>query len=109
MRKRYVIISAIKSRIHKTTFKYGIWIPTSIEHGHRLDKENGNNFWRDTNATKMQNVGMAFEFLQEGQNPPVGWSNVTGHLIWDVKMEFTRKTIWVLDGHNPPPDPIGSN
>ena len=38
MRKRDVILSAIKSRIRKTTHKYGIWIPRSIEHGHRLDK-----------------------------------------------------------------------
>ena len=32
---------------------------------------------------------------------------VTGHLRWYVKMEFTRKKIWVLDGHKTP-DPIGS-
>ena len=49
---------------------------------------------------------MEFELLPEGQKPPVGWSNVTGHLIWDVKMDFTRKEIWVLDGHKTP-DPIG--
>ena len=44
MQKRYVIVSAIKSRIRKPTHNYGIEIPTSIEHGHRIDKENGNNF-----------------------------------------------------------------
>ena len=27
---------------------------------------------------------------------------VTGHLIWDVKMDFTRKSRWVLDGHKTP-------
>jgi hypothetical protein len=32
---------------------------------------------------------------------------VTGHLIWDVKMDFTRKARWVLDG-NKTPNPIGS-
>ena len=66
MWKRGVIISALKSRIRKTTHKYGIEIPTSIEHGHRLDKENGNNFWIDANATKIHNVGVAFEVLPEG-------------------------------------------
>ena len=44
----------------------------SIDHGHRLDKENGNNFWRDANATEMHNVGVAFEVLLEGQKPTVG-------------------------------------
>ena len=39
--------------------------------------------------------------------PPVGWSKVPGHLIWDVKINFTCKEIWVLDGHKKP-DPIVS-
>ena len=91
----------------QNTHKYGIEIPMSIKRGHRSDKENSNNFWRDANATKMHNSGVAFEVLPEGQNPPVEWSKVTGHLIWDVKMYFTRKAIWVLDGHQNP-DPIGS-
>ena len=63
MRKRDVIISALKSGIRKTTHKYRIEIPTSIEHGYRIDKENANNFWRDANATKMHNIGVAFEVL----------------------------------------------
>ena len=63
MQKRDIILSAIKSRICKSTHKYGIDIPTSIDHVHGLDKENGNNFWRDANATKMQHFGVAFEVL----------------------------------------------
>ena len=50
---------------------------------------------------------MAFEILDEGVHAPHGWKQVTGHLEWDVKMDFTRKTRWVLDGHKTP-DPIGS-
>ena len=61
MRKRDVIISALKSGIRKTTHKYRIEIPTSIEHGNRLNKENGNNFWRDANAIEMHNAGVTFE------------------------------------------------
>ena len=47
----------------------------------------------------MHNVGIAFEILDAHAHVPVGWSHVTGHLIFDVKMDFTRKTRWVLDGH----------
>ena len=32
----------------------------------------------------------------------------TGHIIWDVKMDFTRKTRWVKDGHKTP-DSINSS
>ena len=61
--------------------------------------------WKDALALEMFNVGVAFEILEEGQ--PLGWKKASGHLIWDVKMDFTRKARWVLDGHKTP-DPIGS-
>jgi len=54
----------------------------------------------------MTNVGIAFEALEDGVSAPPGWHKVTGHLIFDVKMDFTRKARWVLDGHKTP-DPIG--
>ncbi len=41
LRKRDTIISAIKSRIRKTTHKYGIEIPTSVEHAHKIDQKSG--------------------------------------------------------------------
>ena len=47
LKKRDVIIVAIKSRIRKTTHKYGIEIPTSVEHAYRIDTKNGDTFWRD--------------------------------------------------------------
>ena len=106
LRKRDVILAAVKSRIRKTTHKYGIEIPTSVEHAYRLDEKNGNTFWRDAIKKEMTNVGVAFEVLPEGSGAPPGWRKVTGHLIFDVKMDFTRKARWVLDGHKTP-DPIG--
>ena len=50
----------------------------------------------------MKNVGVAFEILPNGQKAPVGWSKASGHLIFDVKMDFTRKARWVKDGHCTP-------
>ena len=88
LRKRDVIISAIKSRIRKTTHKYGIEIPTSIEHAYKIDEQNGNRFWRDALEKEMHNVGIAFEVLENDSSPPLGWSKVTGHLIFDVKTGF---------------------
>ena len=55
----------------------------------------------------MFNVGVAFEVLDAGERAPHGWSKVTGHLVWDVRMDFTYKARWVLDGHKTP-DPVGS-
>jgi hypothetical protein len=109
LRKRDVIISKMQARCNKRkiTHKYGIEVPTSIEHGCKLDEQNGDTCWRDALSKEMKNVGIAFQVLEEGENEPVGWSKVTGHLVFDVKMDFTRKARWVLDGHKTP-DPIGS-
>ena len=56
----------------------------------------------------MSNVNIAFEILNENKNAPVRWSKESGHLIYDLKMDYTRKACWVLDGHRSA-DPDGSN
>ena len=45
LRKRDIIISAINTRIRKTTHKYGIEIPINVRHARELDQSNGNDFW----------------------------------------------------------------
>ena len=56
---------------------------------------------------EMYNIGVAFEILEDEKTAPAGHTKVPGHLIWSVKMDFTRKARWVLDGHKTP-DPVGS-
>ena len=107
LRKRDVIISAVKYRCRKVTHNFGIEILTSVEHAYRIDSENRNTFWRDALDLEMGNVGIAFELLKKEKVIPPGWSKVTGHIIFDCKMDMTRKARWVLDGHKTP-DPVHS-
>ena len=107
LKKRNAIISAMKMRLQRTTHKYGIEIPTSVDHAMEIDRKNGNRKLKDALTLEMFNVGVAFEILEEGQAAPQGWNKAPGHLIWDVKMDDTRKARWVLDGHKTP-DPIRS-
>ena len=107
LRKRDAIVAAVGARLQKTTHKYGVEILKDVHHTWELDKRNGNTMWMDALAKEMFIVGIAFEVLEEKQSAPLGWSKVTGHLVWDVKMDFTQKARWVLDGHKTP-DPIGS-
>ena len=93
--------------MRKVTHKYGVEVPTGTEHAKELDRRNGNIMWMDALTKEMYNVGVAFEVLDEREQAPNGRKNVTGHLVWDVKMDFTRKTRWVLNGHKMP-DPVGS-
>ena len=51
---------------------------------------------------EMKNVGIAFTILDLGKKASPGWTKAIGHLVFDVKMDFTRKSIWVKDGHRSP-------
>ena len=90
LRKRDIIISKIKARIRKTTHKYGIEIPRSVEHAKELDEKNNNSLWQEAIDKEMHNVGVAFQILEDDEHVPVGWKKATGHMIFDVKMDFTR-------------------
>lgn len=107
LRKKHQIISAIKTRVRKVTHKYGVQLPTSVEDAKRLDSENGNNLWMKALAKEINEIGVAIDIQDNGVRAPPGWSKITGHLIWDVKMDLTRKARWVLDGHKMP-DPLYS-
>ena len=89
LRKRDTIMAAVGARIWKTTHKYGVEIPKDVHHAWELDKRNENTMWMDALAKEMFNAGIAFEVLEDKQSAPPGWSKVTGHLVWDVKMDFT--------------------
>ena len=53
-------------------------------------------------------MGVAFDVLENHKNVPIGWTKASGHLIWDVKMDFTCKARWVKDG-DCTADPLGTN
>ena len=81
LRKREVILAAVKNQIRKMTHKYGIEIPRDVEHVHEIDARNGNTNWRDALKKEMYNVRVAFEILDEGAHAPHGYKQVAGHLV----------------------------
>ena len=107
LRKRDVILSSVKTRVRKANIKYGINVPRTQEEAILVDKENGNTFWQDAIDLEMNTIMPGFDFPDDGKPPP-GYSKSSGHLVFDVKMDFTRKARWVKDGHLTP-DPIDSN
>ena len=102
LRKRDGIIASVNSHTRKGTHKYGIEIPTSIKHGEEIDRRNKNTFWQDAIHLEISNIGVAFKILDTGETPPPGYKKSSGHLIYSVKMDFTRKSRWVKDGHRTP-------
>ena len=107
LKKRDVIISAVNQRVQKSTHKFGIKVPRTVKEALEFDRENGNDLWKKAIDKEMANVSVAFDILEEGKDPPPGYSKATCHIIFDVKMDFTRKARFVKDGHKTA-DPEGS-
>ena len=66
----------------------------SVKDDKRIDKANGNILWMDALRKDMNDVRVAFVFI-EGRDAkcPPGHQEISGHLVWDVKMEnFRRKS-----------------
>ena len=99
LKKQDAIIALVRKRIAHITHKYGIEIPTSWDHAAKVDTKNGNHLWRDTLAKEMKSVGVVFDVLEDHQNVPICEIKASGHLIWDVKTNFTRKACWIKDGY----------
>ena len=47
----------------------------------------------------MNNVKFAFKILENKSNIPIGYKYLTTHMIFDVKMDFTRKARLVGGGN----------
>ena len=63
----------------------------NIKEAISLDEKNGNTPWHDAYAREIYHVNAAFKILQDGEHIPVGYKKSSGHLIFDIKMDFIRK------------------
>ena len=66
-----------------------------------IDAENGNTLWADVIGLEMKNSRVAFEEYDGKIEDLVAYEQISGHLIFDVKLSenFQRKSIFVANGH----------
>ena len=83
----------------KRNNKFGITVPRTADEAFALDRENVNHFWLKTIQKEMNNIQIAFKFLDPGEQPPPGLKKSSCHLIFDVKFDLIRKTRYVAGGH----------
>ena len=114
LRKRERIINKVKTKYWRTTHKYGVRLPKSVADAVRIDRENGNTFWQDSLNNEMSKAKVAYEHVKGYEPGDVrkgkvdalkGYQEITCHIIFDVKMDFTRKAQFVANGsrtHTPP-------
>jgi hypothetical protein len=84
-------------------------MPSSIPDAARLDHENGNTLWMDPLRKEMSAVMIAFEVQPEKATHVPGCKKIPGHIVWDLKMDFTRKARYVAGGHRTDPPPKGNH
>lgn len=109
LRVRNRIIGKVKSRYWKTSHKYGVRLPHSVQEALQIDKETGTDFWWKAIQKEMKKVMVAFDYdesvtpqqIRDGlaKNGYVGFQEIKCHMIFDVKMDLTRKARFVAGGH----------
>jgi hypothetical protein len=50
-------------------------------------------------AEEMKNVRVAFKFFEPSEKPAPGYKNIPLRMIFDIKMDFTRKVTLISGGH----------
>jgi hypothetical protein len=99
LKRRARIIKAVKTRYLKRTHKYGVQLPKSVEVAYEIDRLTGTDSWHQAILKEMKNNAIAFKFLEEGEQVPVGSQWIPFDMIFDVKVDFTRKARFVAGGH----------
>ena len=98
LKKRDRIIKKVKTKYWDKRIKYGIAMPKSVKEALEIDEMTGTTFWRDAIEKEMKNVAVAFEFI-DGVVVPPGYQQIPCHMIFDVKLDLTRKARYVAGGH----------
>lgn len=108
LRKRNRIISKAKTKYWRTTHKFGIRIPKTVEEALELDRDNGNTLWRDALNKEVSRVRISFEENKEKYTPTEirngsapeyrSFQEISCHMIFDVKINFDRKARFVANG-----------
>ncbi|MEM7375799.1 MAG: hypothetical protein AAF587_44825, partial [Bacteroidota bacterium] len=101
LKKATRIIAKIKSKYWQRTHKYGIEIPKTINDAKRIDHSNGDTLWMDAVRLEMRNCRIAFEEHQGDMAELDNYQEITGHLVFDVKLgeNFRRKARFCADGN----------
>ena len=104
LRRRERIISAINSRYHKRTHKFGIELPKTVREALEIDKRTGTNFWEEALKKEMRQVSVAFNIIEDHGHVPVGYKEIKCHVVFDIKMgTLQRKARYVAGGHKTDP------
>ena len=103
-----VVAKAATKKYWRTTQKFGIRIPKSVKEALQSDQDMGPNchLWRDAIEKELKKVKIAWGRRDNITVADVrrgialrGYKEITIHVVFDVKMDFTQKARLVAGGH----------
>ena len=103
LRKRDRIIKKVQARMQKKNYKFGIEIPNTLKRALEIDRETNTDFWAKAIIKEMKNCLCIFEFLDDDAPLPVGYQRIPYRIVFDVKMDLTRKARICAGGHTTDP------
>ena len=108
LRKRHRMINKVKKKYWRTTHKFGVRLPKNVKEALQIDIDNGNDLWEKAIKKEMAKACVAYEVV-EGCTPNdarqmkvpslTAFQEIKCHIVFDVKMDFTRKARFVAGGH----------
>jgi len=106
IKRKERLINKVKSKYWRTTHKFVIEVPKSVEHAYEIDHTTGTSHWTKAIEKEMWNVLIAFEKIDDVTEAEMRTGKIKpGHIIFDIKMDgaFTRKARLVADGQKTKP------
>ena len=100
--RRDRIIAGVNKRISRTTHKCGVEVPTSVAHAKNLDEKDGNALWMGTINRELENLKVTFDVLEDKAKILVGYDEVAGQLVFDIRMTLGWKSRWIKDANRTP-------
>ena len=100
------ILKKVKKKYWRTTHKYGIKLPHSVEEALKIDRITSTTYWKDAIEKELRVVKVAWESREDldlgevrAGRQLIGHTEITCHMVFDVKMDLTRKARLVAGGH----------
>ena len=104
LRCRRRMVSKVKSKYWRTTHKFGIEIPKSVETAYDIDRATRSEYWHKAVEKEMKKIRAAMQVydgtLDDAKKKLVGYQQIRCHMVFDIKMEgLVRKARFVAGGH----------
>jgi hypothetical protein len=97
----------VKKRYWRTTHRFGVRVPKTIDDALEIDANEGNTIWFVSLKKELNKIMIVFnikdnitpEMIRGDSKLLPGFQEIKCHWVFDVNMDLTRKSRFVAGGH----------